>query len=323
MASISETLNQPASKAHLRPFDAHRDLQAVADLIELGFSDTLDEDGRRYLGQMRAASARNKSLGFLSFPGPVIGMSGFVWEDDGRVVGNLSLIPYLAGLRRGYLIANVVVHPAYRRQGIGRALTERGIAEARKSGAPATWLHVREDNDTAIRLYESLGFCERLRRTTWQGVGEAPRQALPPEISLGARRRQDWTRQRQWLNANYPIELTWSLPYRIRYLQPGLWAALNRFFGDAQVQQWAVYQSGELCGVVAHQLNLGRVNHLWLAAPAQANDLALQALLRHVRRQVIERRPPILDYPAHQSQEAIQQAGFREQQTLIWMEICF
>ncbi len=323
MASISETLTSPAAISHLRPFEAHRDLEVVADLIELGFSETLDDEGRRYLSQMRSAASRAQTLGMFGLPNPGIGMSGFVWEEDGRVVGNLSLIPYLSRVRRNYLIANVVVHPDYRRRGIGRALTARGIEQARQNGAPCVWLHVREDNDSAIRLYEELGFRERLRRTSWQGLPDTLRQGLPDGITLGPRRRQDWAQQRAWLEASYPPDLHWSLPFRLRNLQPGLYGVVSRFFGDAQVWHWAVYREGRLSGVATYQVSLGRGHFLWLAAPPAADEAALQALLYHARQHGDGRRPLVLDYPAHQDERAIQGAGFRIQQTLLWMQIRF
>lgn len=323
MASISETLASPAVTSHLRPFEARRDLEVVANLIELGFSETLDDEGRRYLSQMRSAANRAQALGMFGLPDPGVSMMGFVWEEDGQVVGNLSLIPYLSGVRRNYLIANVVVHPDYRRRGIGRALTARGIEQARQNGAPCVWLHVREENASAIHLYDELGFRERLRRTTWQGVPDTLRQGLPEGVSLGPRCSQDWAQQRAWLSASYPTELHWSLPYRLRYLQPGLYGAVSRFFGDAQVWHWAVYRHGVLCGLASHQVSLGRGHFLWLAAPPSADEAALQALLNHARQHGDSRRPLVLDYPAHQAERAIQGAGFRIQQTLLWMQIRF
>src|SRR5512139_1351996 len=96
-----------------------------------------------------------------------IPLSGFVWEEDGRLVGNLSLIPFLNQGRQYYLIANVAVDPNNRRRGIARALTEAAIEQVRNRGVGAVWLHVREDNIPAYNLYTSLGFVEKACRTTW------------------------------------------------------------------------------------------------------------------------------------------------------------
>ena len=40
----------------MRPLNMLRDLSAVADLIELCFSPTIDNEGQRYLSDMRRAS---------------------------------------------------------------------------------------------------------------------------------------------------------------------------------------------------------------------------------------------------------------------------
>ena len=153
----------------LRSLNILRDLSAVADLIELCFESTLDDEGESYLQQMRRAS---RDHDFLKWAGKLMDsaampLSGFVWEEHGKIIGNASLI-YQFNLGRNIaMIANVATHPDYRRRGIGRALTERAMAAARLRGANEFWLHVRHDNPTAIKIYTDLGFTERARRTTY------------------------------------------------------------------------------------------------------------------------------------------------------------
>jgi hypothetical protein len=55
-------------------------------------------------------------------------------------------------------IAAVMVHPEFRRQGIGRALVSEAVRVAFGYGAKKAVLHVREDNLPAKNLYLSLGF---------------------------------------------------------------------------------------------------------------------------------------------------------------------
>jgi ribosomal-protein-alanine N-acetyltransferase len=57
-------------------------------------------------------------------------------------------------------IQNLAVHPAHRRQGLGRLLLQRALEEGRARGASAALLEVRRSNDAAQRLYRSLGFVE-------------------------------------------------------------------------------------------------------------------------------------------------------------------
>jgi hypothetical protein len=232
----------------------------------------------------------------------------------------LSLLPQLVGARRYYLIANVVVHPEYRRRGIGRALTVQGVEHARNAAAPAVWLHVREENAGAIALYESLGFVTRARRTTWYASAEAVDPEPKQEHSIRAPGMRDWDLQRAWLQKNYPKDLLWSQPLNLNLLHPGLFGAVLRFFNENQLVQLAIYSNSKLAGVVAWQSGLPSNNLLWLAAPAQADSNALQALLRHTRRSLPSHRPPVLEYPAGQSDPDLLAAGFQQRQTLLWME---
>ena len=85
-----------SSPNQLRPFDVGRDLSAVADLVEACFAETLDTDGRRYVQQMHAAARNPRYLRWAATMADHVSMplTGFVWEEHGQLVGNLSLIPF-------------------------------------------------------------------------------------------------------------------------------------------------------------------------------------------------------------------------------------
>ncbi|MGC9348737.1 MAG: GNAT family N-acetyltransferase [Anaerolineae bacterium] len=158
-----ETVNYPhpsktrqASGSHIRPLDPLRDMPAVLDLIEIGFKDELDPQGWKMLSQMRQLYQPGLLGKIIYHPG--LGTQGFVWVQDGRIVGNLSLRHAQPRSGRGLLIGNVVVHPDYRQQGVGRALMEHAIAAARRENAPWIGLEVRADNAVASTLYDHLGF---------------------------------------------------------------------------------------------------------------------------------------------------------------------
>ena len=325
MSAATDSLFSPSISPNIRSFDPRRDLRPVADLIEICFADTLDPDGERYIQRMRSAASNPGLLTWAAASAEWSRhmMSGFVWEEQGRLVGNLSIIPYTVQGKRRYLIANVAVHPDFRRRSIARQLTVHAITHARQRGVPQVWLHVREENNPAVTLYRSLDFVERARRTTWHSQSDYPRATLSTDLEVHSRRPADWQLQQAWLRQNYPLEVTWQLPLQIKAMRPGLMGTLSRLFGDVYIQQWSIHRQGQLQAAVSWQSSVAFANILWLAAAPESDGEAVQNLLTHIRRQVPSRRPLALDYPAGQFSAAIQAAGFISHQTLIWMAIEF
>lgn len=334
MSTISKTLSSNLSAEHLRPFDVNRDLGRVADLVELCFVDTLDQDGQRYLQQMRSAARNPSYLRWASMVAERTAMplSGYVWEEADQIVGNLTLIPHIAQGKRFYLIANVAVHPNFRRRGIAVQITHKAIQHARQRGAQAVWLHVRADNQSAIDLYQSLGFVEKACRTTWVLGREVYTGGFPEagilqqkmdqlHIRFGSRRAVDWPIQRNWIRQSYPKEMSWHLSLRPIALQPGVWGFLYRTINSLWVRHWAVYKRQRLLGVLSWQPSHMYADYLWLATSIEPDEEVITALLLHVRQQIASRRPLSLDYPAGRAESAIQQAGFHAHQTLKWMVI--
>jgi ribosomal-protein-alanine N-acetyltransferase len=61
-------------------------------------------------------------------------------------------------------LENIAVRQSLRRQGLGAALLERLLEEARQGGAERVLLEVRASNGAAIRGYERAGFRLLARR---------------------------------------------------------------------------------------------------------------------------------------------------------------
>lgn len=324
IAPMEITLTEfPNIPGHMRSLNILRDLSAVADLIELCFSTTMDADGRSQVDQMRR-NARNSE--FLNWAPHMIDaislpLSGFVWDDKGKVVGNVSLIPFHQRGRRIYLIANVATHPDYRRRGIGRILTEMAMQRAREKGANALWLHVREDNPGAIQLYRELGFHERMRRTEWYATsGTVPLDQAQDSIKIRPRSTPDWDSQRNWLERAYPSDLDWYHQQSWSTFGPNLWDRFYRLIADVDVTQWAVDYAGTLKGVVSCRSQDGRQPHIWLAFPPRPDEQSLTNLLLYIRRMFAHSRGIHLEYPAGPADQSIRIAGFSPRRTLLWME---
>ena len=321
MTAITETMSSVENSGRLRPFDPRRDINQVADLIELCFAETLDQEGHGYLRHMRAAAQRGGTFhwtGLLADSGPMP-LNGFVWEEDNRVVGNLTLIPYVNLSRRYYLIANVAVHPDYRRQGIARNLTQAAIDHVRQRGVQTVWLHVREENSAACNLYQSTGFIKRSSRTTWHAIPETSADlmvrsgnGLPAgnsrEVQITSRRAADWPVQQLWLKKLYPAHLTWHLSLRYPAMRPGIWGLFYRLFNEIHLQHWSAWREDRLIGTLTWQGTFGYHDLLWLAVDPDGDGTAVAPLLAHVRRYASPRRTLALDYPGGQAVEAIQAA---------------
>ncbi len=312
------------ASGRMRSLNMLRDLPAVADLIELCFSSTLDAEGRSYIDQMRR---NGRDSGFLNWAPRVIEtvslpLSGFVWEDErGRVVGNVSLIPFFRRGQKIFLIANVATHPDYRRKGIARQLTSAALERAREKHAQAVWLHVRDDNPGAIQLYRELGFVERSRRTNWQAsFGSVASDQSRSSILVMPRQGRDWPLQSEWLARAYPSLLDWYQPENWGIFRPGIFNALYRLLIDVNTVQWSAYNNGKLQGVLACQRVAGRLDRLWMSLPAQPEAEAVTMLLFHARRLLSQSHGMRMEYPAGTMDEAIRAAGFTSQRTLAWME---
>lgn len=113
---------------------AHSHLLEVAEIERLCFSEPWSEKSLELL------------LGELGF--------GVVCLMGGRVVAYGGM---MIALDEGQ-VTNIAVHPDYRRQGLGRAVTEALLQAARERKLEQIALEVRVSNEAAIALYKALGF---------------------------------------------------------------------------------------------------------------------------------------------------------------------
>jgi RimJ/RimL family protein N-acetyltransferase len=82
----------------------------------------------------------------------------FVAEDEGRIVGRLSIARDQHPASRHVADLGLMVAMSHRRRGIGTKLLEAALDWARHSEVRKLELHVFPHNEAAIRLYENFGF---------------------------------------------------------------------------------------------------------------------------------------------------------------------
>ena len=310
-----------AETGSIRQMNILRDLPAVADLIEMCFSNTMDDEGQSYLQQMRRASRDDRFLRWASqvIDSASLPMTGFVWDENGKIIGNASIVYNHYQGKKLALIANIATHPEFRRRGIGRTLAERTMAHARQRGVREIWLHVRADNPAAIKIYSELGFMVRARRTTYT----AKPNPLPPStlngLTVTGPRPRDWPLQSAWLGRVHPDELGWYNRWDWNILAPGWWNWLHRLFVEFDIRQWAAHKDGELLATVSWMSTMRTSDALWAAAKPDGDAAGLRSVLEAARHDLGYLRRLTLEYPAGEMVEAIQSAGFSARRTLLWM----
>ncbi len=145
-----------ASFSGVRPLNPGRDLAQVALLLEEAFRQDLGAlHAWARIPILRNIGASLASTAFM--PASTESLRGFVYEQDGRIIGNVTLTLDDSRAAR-WMISNVAVAEKYRRRGLARQLMQAAIDEARARNARWLILNVRPWNDGAQRLYQALGF---------------------------------------------------------------------------------------------------------------------------------------------------------------------
>jgi RimJ/RimL family protein N-acetyltransferase len=251
-----------------------------------------------------------------------IAASGFVWEEDGRIIGNLSLIPFQKDGRRTYLLANVAVHPNFRRRGIARALTQRALGFLRRRNIGEVWLQVREDNQDAQDLYRSVGFVDRAIRTTWRmqpGEVRTLENLASTETHLRHRKASDWPQQKRYFDQAYPHYLRWNYPVNFERLSPGIVQTASNFVEGLRLRHWTYIINGRGQGQITWQKTETFANNLWLAFNETEEHTLLPEAMLSVLKNLSQDHTISIDYPKGRSEEVFKNLGFRDFRTLIWM----
>lgn len=313
------------SNSHIRKLDLSRDLDQVADLIERCFPIHLDYDGQTYIREMRKAAQEMRFLGWLSsFTDFTSNKApGFIWEEEGRILGNLSMIPFKDHGSKIVLIANVAVDPEYRRLGIARALTNHALEVLRSNNVAQVWLQVRDDNPAACQLYRSTGFVDYAVRTTWRiqpNKIKSFEHNSEQKISVRHRKKEDWGDLNRWLSTAYPLTIRWNLPVDFNRFEPGVLQSVSNFLDGVHFKHWGVDLKGEFSGSITWQKTSNYANNLWLAFPEDRELMVLANALPKVMKRLPGRHPISIDYPKGRFEAQFQALGFEHFRSLVWMK---
>jgi ribosomal protein S18 acetylase RimI-like enzyme len=325
------SLLNPAAQNGLQPVDVGRHLGGIADLIELCFGAELDAGSRGLLREMQFLSHTGPALRALQWA--MLGQQpwnlGFVWVEGGRVVGSVSTQPVAAGSKT-WIVANVAVHPDFRRHGIALALMRATLDLVRSRNGAEAILQVDDDNLAAVSLSRLWGFLRVTTRATWVRPGHLtppPFQATPFDVRL--RGAGEWADQLALAAQVRPEGLTWTKPLRAEDFRPGLRKQVEQFLSGRNEEHWVVTDplsptaagdglAGSLTvitgGAEGDRLHL-------LVSPRYAGQLERPLAVRALRR--LGRRPwPVqLDYEADDETAGniLRELGFQSRRVLRWM----
>jgi len=218
----------------LRPMEPGRDLRQVATLIEEAFADQLDFRGQEALRELKALSRLGPLLWLLDRLSLEFHetFSGFVWVEEGRVVGNVT-VNRSSWRSRKWFISNVAVERAYQGQGIARELMQAAIGMARDRGGESVTLQVRADNVPALKLYRDLGF-EEVMGTTELWLKRVGRVAFAPVEGLTLRQRDysEWHKEYELAQAAIPASEQRARPIREGHFRKGFGDRMVDWLGD-------------------------------------------------------------------------------------------
>jgi GNAT superfamily N-acetyltransferase len=312
----------------VRPVNIARDLPGIARLIEVCFGDRLDRAGQSAIAEMRAlgrsgALVRVLALLFRNLPG---WQHGFVCERAGRIVGNVGAQAADSGPDT-WLMANVAVHPDYRRRNIASDLMRAALEQAQRSGAVRAMLQVDEDNPAALAMYARLGFHKLTVRTLWERrpTPELPRRApLPDGIELRHAQPGHWPLEKMLLQSLRAEGITWTAPLQVDTLRPTLGRSLQNLFDGRSEERWLALYGSEPAGWFYIARELGGPDQLRIVARPQWAAQLYPALLTAALARLGRRAWALdLEHPTGDADDLWISHNFRAVRTLRWLGINF
>lgn len=332
MAASAVTDESQPQFSGMRPVNVRSDLGAMAELIELCFGPRMDDAGRATVRELRMISQSGPLLNlFYRLDRLLDGLEqGFVWLDKGHLIGNVSVSAagYPRKFGTGYIVANVAVHPDYRRRGIARAMLEAALRLIRERGGNFAVLQVEADNEGARRLYRLLDFHEERTFIRWY----RPSHIRPPRRMehlpfMTLRQRSDWRAEYELarlLRPNSRGGMGWLRPTDESLFRPSVLRALGGLLSARGDERWIVrHPNGQGVAASVHVTTPfgGPARLELLVHPAYQGQLEEPLLNTVLRRVESHHRSAYLEHPADDGyvNELLPSYGFERRNVLVHM----
>ena len=315
---------QNAGRHGVRPINLRQDTRQILQLLDLTFSAELDTENRRAL--QRSLTMVSQPWYQPLVPAPGTAMPGFVWEEAGQVVGNVSMMETRQPGR--FIIANVAVHPDWRRRGIAAEMMQAALDYLRNRRAHVVVLQVKQHNAPARNLYLRLGFAEIGAITGWMAASShiRPLPLYSGGPTIRALRRREWRAAYTLDAASMPADLHWPDPLTADAYKTGFWPSLRGFFNGRQGEYWVTSNSEDRLTGLASIISEWQRPHLLTIRvhPDSRGQLERHLLAKLLRRlDYLPQRRVRLDHPAEDAlmNQMLQEAHFQPQRTLIVMRL--
>ncbi|HFE67087.1 MAG TPA: GNAT family N-acetyltransferase, partial [Chloroflexi bacterium] len=253
------------------------------------------------------------------------------WEEDGRIVGNATVLKSRTNGR--YLVVNVAVDPDYRRRGIAYNLMEYAAQMVEGRGGRQILLQVVKNNQAALQLYQSLHYRTIGSMTTWYApvshireIAAEPETAAEQGVIIRKLGSDEWQTAYEFDKQSLHPDLNWPDLPRPDIYKNTMWNRMWNFFNGRQNETWiAVNEQNEMAGLVNILSEWGRTH---LAAirihpdwRGQLERPLTAVLTHHLRR--MPRRNVRIDHPDDDEpvNQLLSEAGFRPRRTLTHMRL--
>jgi ribosomal protein S18 acetylase RimI-like enzyme len=307
-----------------RPINLNKDIPQVLELLRLAFGESLDAEGQRIL-QGQTAVTGQPALFYRLNPMASRLSRGYVWEKDGRIIGNVTLLN--TNINGRYLIVNVAVHPDYRRQGIARSLMQGVTNQVRQQRGREILLQVDKDNNNAIHLYQTLNYHIIGTMITW--IAQAARaQSIANNDSTTPIRKLKSNEGQAAYELDIlalPPNLNWPEPIPQNTYQFTIWRRISNFINARRHETWVTTDGYRLTGSTSIWSEWGRAHQLTLRVHPQWKGELERPLLAKMLHQLpyIPRRNVRIDHPEDDelTTELLKEANFKPRRTLTHMRL--
>ena len=329
---VAKAIRQSKVFSGLRPVDPSRDMRQVAALMEEAFADSLSQHSREALRELKIMSRFGPFLWLLdrTSPGFHETFRGFVWVEEGRIVGNVN-VGRIGPYSPRWLISNVAVRSDYQGRGIAHHLVQAAIDLARERGGKWAILQVHTDNVPASRLYQYLGF-EQITAVTELRLERVRPAALAPAKDCVLRRRGygEWRKEYKLASAAASKEAQWLNPVRAHDFMVGLdqrfskW--LSNLFTGRREHRLAVEEGGRFIAALTVQASRWRGEHCLEMIVHPDHRGQLEEMLVTKALSILGGYPArgvAISHPAehHEAIEVLKQYGFTEKRTPAQMRL--